>query len=165
MRSTLKTLNLVNVTNNMICVSATQSEQRINTFRHLLQFSYFLGHKSIVIINKSDLCTQDDLNKIVGKITDSVGRFMTNRYPVIVENLQTAWETAKKFNENKRCIPIFIISCLTGKNLDLILEFLRNLEPIKEFSKDRFPSCNTLFDICRFRNGDTGQIIEGDVIK
>ena len=82
-----------------------------------------------VVINKIDACSEKALKQTLSTIEFLLKSPGCGKIPLIVESDDDAVLAAQRFVEPRIC-PVFSISCVTGRNLDLLKKFLNVLPPL-----------------------------------
>ncbi|KAJ3114458.1 GTP-binding protein 1 [Phlyctochytrium bullatum] len=98
--------------------------------REHLGITVALGVPVFVVITKIDCA---DRNKLAGTIMDLFKVFRSaqiQREPMIIENEDSVVSAVASLG-NKRSIPIFLVSSVTGENLPLLIKFLNLLPKTK----------------------------------
>ncbi|NHJ86113.1 MAG: elongation factor 1-alpha [Asgard group archaeon] len=84
----------------------------------------------IIVITKIDICPEHILEKTLNEIMKLLKLPGSNKIPIIIRNEDDLIVSVKNIT-SKRIAPIFLISSVTGENLDLIKSFL-NLIPANQ---------------------------------
>ncbi len=88
----------------------------------------------IIIITKIDICPEHILKKTIGDITKLLKIPGSNKIPIIIRNEDDVVVSAKNIT-SRRIAPIFLISNVTGENLDLVRKFLNLLPANKNWEE------------------------------
>ncbi|MES1905674.1 MAG: GTP binding protein, partial [Paramarteilia canceri] len=161
-RTSFNGLCRVNSVIDMIVIDINANPDQIIDSLELFCFSYYLGHRPIVVLNKSDTKTKSK-DTICCKIKKLTEVYMSKRICTVVHSIREADAVAESFNVSKKYIPIFEVSCVTRGNLHLIHRFLFKLAP-ESFFKKKLTLEQTLFSINSLIKSDKGLIVEGDML-
>ncbi|MEA2069919.1 MAG: GTP-binding protein [Asgard group archaeon] len=86
----------------------------------------------IVVITKIDICPEHILEQTIENLNKMLKLPGSNKIPIIVRNIDDAIVSAKNIT-SRRIAPIFLVSNVTGENLDLLKSFLNILPPNKNW--------------------------------
>jgi GTPase len=101
-----------------------------------------------VVINKIDLCTEDELENTINKIESLLKSAPCGKTPVLVNTDEDMFLAAQRFSDPSVC-PIFKISCMQGTNLEKLNKFLNLLPPLLNIKKNENElNGHTLFRVC-----------------
>lgn len=118
---------------NMLLINATSGIA--GTTKEHLGFSMALDVPVFVVINKIDACSEKALKQTLSTIEFLLKSPGCGKIPLIVETDDDAVLAAQRFVEPRIC-PVFLISCVTGRNLDLLKKFLNVLPPLTNNNND-----------------------------
>ncbi|XP_074663149.1 GTP-binding protein 2-like [Tubulanus polymorphus] len=116
----------------MLVVSANTG--LVGTTKEHLGFAIALGVPVFVVINKIDMCRASGINRTVEQLERLLKAPGCKRVPFTIKTEDDAITAASSFSTDK-VTPIFIISCVTGRNMDLIRMFLNALPPLQNPSE------------------------------
>jgi GTPase len=112
---------------NMLLINATSGIA--GTTKEHLGFSMALDVPVFVVINKIDACSEKALQQTLSTIEFLLKSPGCGKIPMIIENEDDAILASQRFVDPRIC-PVFLISCVTGRNLDLVKKFLNVLPPL-----------------------------------
>lgn len=97
-----------------------------------LGFSIALDMPIFVVVTKADLCTPQQVQKILEQLERLLSSAGCKKVPYRVNTESDAYNAAQKFSDKKCSIaPIFTVSCVTGENLNLLRKFLNAVPPTR----------------------------------
>jgi len=88
----------------------------------------------IVVVTKIDICPEHILKNTLDELTKLLKIPGSNKIPIIIRNEDDIIVSAKNLI-SKRIAPIFLISNVTGENLDLLRKFLNLLPANKQWEE------------------------------
>ena len=116
----------------------------------------------IVVMTHIDLAKESQIDEILMQMKNSLKAEMPDKIPIIIKTVEDIVLVSRTlFKENP--IPIFMVSNLTGQNLDLFKGFLNLLPVINPF--ENYQHLNTEFFIDQKFEVDHQVILAGTVIK
>ncbi|XP_048731971.1 GTP-binding protein 2-like [Ostrea edulis] len=129
----------------MLVVSANTG--MAGTTREHLGFALALGVPVFVVITKIDMCRRFMIERTVSQLEKILKSPGCNRVPLRIKSEDDAMTAAANFN-SERITPIFTISSVTGKNMDLLTKFLNVLPSMKNVKeREKLTQDNTEFQI------------------
>ncbi|KAK7104445.1 GTP-binding protein 2-like [Littorina saxatilis] len=147
----------------MLVVSATTGIA--GTTKEHLGYALALGVPVMVVVNKIDLCTPSTLQRLLRQLETILKGPGCKKIPVRIDSEDDAITVASNLDTNK-ITPIFTVSCVTGRNLDLILKFLHLLPPQKSHTeRERLSQDLTEFQIDELYTVPQVGTVVGGVIK
>ncbi|XP_064623474.1 GTP-binding protein 2-like [Lineus longissimus] len=112
----------------MLVVSATTGV--VGTTKEHLGFAIALGMPVFVLISKIDICRKSIVNRTIEQLERILKSPGCKKVPMLVKTDDDAITAASTFN-SKQIAPIFMISSVSGENLDLLKTFLNILPPLQ----------------------------------
>ena len=102
----------------------------VGTAKEHLSYAITLNVPVFVVITKIDLCSQADIQKVIDSLTESLAQRPGSKpiQAVLVDKQEDLLTVANMLVEKSVC-PIFTVSSVTGKNIDLLKNFLNILPP------------------------------------
>jgi GTPase len=91
-----------------------------------LGFCIALQLPILVVVTKVDLCTADQVESVLKQLEDVLTGSPCKKIPQRVTTEDHVYTTAQRFVQNCIC-PIFVVSNVTGYNLELITKFLNTV--------------------------------------
>jgi len=88
----------------------------------------------IVVITKTDICPEHILKQTIDELTKLLKLPGSNKIPIIIRNEDDVVVSAKNLL-SRRIAPIFLVSSVTGDNLDLLKIFLNILPANKKWEE------------------------------
>jgi len=88
----------------------------------------------IIVITKIDICPEHILKNTITKLTKLLKIPGSNKIPIIVRNEDDIIVSAKNI-VSRRIAPIFLVSNVTGENLDLLRKFFNLLPANKKWEE------------------------------
>uniref|UniRef100_UPI00358ECD2C GTP-binding protein 2 n=1 Tax=Myxine glutinosa TaxID=7769 RepID=UPI00358ECD2C len=82
-----------------------------------------------IVVSKDDVCSASTVERTVHQLTYVLRGPGCARVPFLISSSDDAMTAATKFPQSPSIAPIFVISSVTGKNLDLLKTFLNVLPP------------------------------------
>lgn len=129
----------------MLVVSANTG--MAGTTREHLGFALALGVPVFVVITKIDMCRRFMIERTVSQLEKILKSPGCNRVPLRIKSEDDAMTAAANFN-SERITPIFTISSVTGKNMDLLTRFLNVLPSMKNVTeREKLSQDHTEFQI------------------
>ncbi|HUT81615.1 MAG TPA: GTP-binding protein [Candidatus Bathyarchaeia archaeon] len=117
----------------------------------------------IVIITKIDICPEHVLKQTLDDITKFLKIPGSNKIPIIIRNIDDVIVSAKNLT-SRRIAPIFLISNVTGENLDLLGKFL-NLLPANRNWEDQIENPAEFHIDETFSVTGVGTVVAGTLIS
>ncbi|KAK3803793.1 hypothetical protein RRG08_026028 [Elysia crispata] len=144
----------------MLVVSANTGI--VGTTKEHLGYALALNVPVFVIINKVDMCRPAVLERTLLQLEQILKSPGVKRIPIRIENLDDAITAAESL-DSRKITPIFMVSCVSGKNLDLLKQFLNILPPVTPSSeRERLAQDTTEFQIDElFSVPDVGPVVGG----
>eukprot|EP00049_Salpingoeca_infusionum_P018367 m.356942 g.356942 ORF g.356942 m.356942 type:complete len:593 (+) comp17670_c0_seq1:636-2414(+) len=107
-----------------ICFVSSSTSFSAQAQQHL-SLALALDIPLFVVISKADKCTKVDLKRT---LTEIIRRIKTKKVPLVIRNEAdvVAEIASRTFRE---CVPIFVVSSVSGKNLGLLTKFLNLIPP------------------------------------
>jgi len=115
----------------MLIVSATTG--LVGTTKEHLGIALALGVPTFVVVTKIDACRPAQVDRCLNQLERTLKGPGCRRIPIRVETEDDACTAASNFHTERIC-PIFAISCVSGRNIDLLLRFLNVLPPLSNGS-------------------------------
>eukprot|EP00048_Salpingoeca_helianthica_P016945 m.234927 g.234927 ORF g.234927 m.234927 type:complete len:723 (+) comp19841_c0_seq1:354-2522(+) len=113
-----------------------------------------------VIVTKIDACTRAALTATLKELTQYLKSPGCKRVPVLINNTDDVCVLNGSSFAKGHMVPIFLISSVTGKNLDLLRQFLNLLTPTQSeelaLSLPAYLQINEVFDV-----HDVGPVVAG----
>ncbi|KAI7896172.1 P-loop containing nucleoside triphosphate hydrolase protein [Mucor mucedo] len=98
-----------------------------------LSIAVMLDVPVFVVITKSDLATQDQLRRTLGSLLAMLQSPWMSKVPVVVQCENDLVTCASHFAKRGPELPIFMVSNVTGANMDLLIKFFNYLpKPIRK---------------------------------
>nr|KAG5704212.1 hypothetical protein BaRGS_012500 [Batillaria attramentaria] len=146
----------------MLVVSATTGIA--GTTKEHLGYALALRVPVIVVVNKVDLCPAPSLQRLLRQLENILKSPGCKKIPVYISSEDDAITVASSLDS--KIAPIFTVSCVTGRNLDLILKFLHVLPPQRSHTeRERLTQDPTEFQIDELYSvPEVGTVVSG-VIK
>lgn len=116
----------------------------------------------IVIITKVDICPENVLQQTLSDITRILKMRGVGKMPLLVKT-DDDFMTAVKSMHSDRVVPIFMVSNVTGKDLDMVRKFLNVIPPRIEWALLRDSPPEVLIDQTYFVTG-VGTVVGGTVM-
>jgi elongation factor 1-alpha len=148
LRTTIYGLVSVPIDWNMLVVSANQGIEKMT--REHLAITFSLNLNMFVVFTKSDMAPVNVFEENMKNLFRFVKKI--KRTPIIIKNtkdLQTYYDDITMVNEegnkvkgvmnmtlSNKFVPIFVVSNVTMKNMDLLQTFIFNLRPNVDWSKE-----------------------------
>ncbi|XP_022081456.1 GTP-binding protein 2-like [Acanthaster planci] len=110
----------------MLVVSANTGI--VGTTKEHIGLAMALQVPIFVVISKIDLCPSGLIQRTMDQLTRLLSGPGCKKVPYRVDSDDNAVTAARNFNNGSIC-PIFLVSCVTGKNLDMLKKFLHVLPP------------------------------------
>lgn len=144
----------------MLVVSANTGI--VGTTKEHLGYALALNVPVFVVINKVDMCRPAVLERTLLQLEQILKSPGVKRIPIRIENSDDAITAAGNL-DSRKITPIFMISCVSGKNLDLLKQFLNILPPVTPSSeRERLAQDTTEFQIDElFSVPDVGPVVGG----
>lgn len=145
----------------------------VGTTKEHLGLAVALKIPFVIVINKIDLCNQITLDRTIHQLEKILKSAGCNKHPIVVNDEDDVTSAAGNFS-SKQVTPIFAVSSVTGKNLQLLRSFYNQLPSLRtkcetdklmkqpaEFQVDEVFSVQNVGPVCAgtLRNG---VIREGD---
>ncbi|XP_067681273.1 GTP-binding protein 2-like [Haliotis asinina] len=148
----------------MLIVSATTGIT--GTTKEHLGFALALGVPVFVVVSKVDQCRHVLIERTVKQLEKILKSPGCKKIPVRILNDDDAITCASNFDTEK-ITPIFTVSSVTGKNLDLLKIFLNVLPPLKSRKdREKLAQDNTEFQIDdRFSVPGVGGVVGGTILR
>ncbi|KAI0393611.1 P-loop containing nucleoside triphosphate hydrolase protein [Xylariaceae sp. FL0594] len=89
----------------------------------------------MVVITKIDICPPNILEQTIQQITKILKSSGAKKMPIFIKNREDCINTATQFVSQRIC-PVFQVSNVTGKNLDLVRTFLNILPHHGRYDSD-----------------------------
>ncbi|CAL1531257.1 unnamed protein product [Lymnaea stagnalis] len=136
------------------------------TTREHLGYALALDVPVFVVVNKVDMCRPEILEKTLLQLEQILKSPGVKRIPIRIHNSDDAITAASSL-EAKNTTPIFMVSCVTGENLDLLKQFLNILPPVTPHSeRERLAQDMTEFQIDElFTVPDVGTVVGGIILR
>lgn len=118
----------------------------------------------IVVVTKVDICPENVLQQTLGDIQRILKMRGVRKMALIIKN-DDDFITAIKSIASDRVVPIFLVSNVTGKDLDLVRKFLNLVPPRIEWAllrENKYPE--VLIDQTYFVTG-VGTVVGGTVMS
>lgn len=97
-----------------------------------LSIAVMLDLPVFVVITKSDTASQSQLTNTLCSLLSVLKSSWVNKVPVVVRNENDLIHCTSQFSRRGPELPIFMVSNVTGSNIDLLLKFIHHLpQPIK----------------------------------
>lgn len=146
----------------MLVVSATTGIA--GTTKEHLGYALALGVPVIVVVNKVDLCPAPSLQRLLNQLENILKSPGCKKIPVRINSEDDAITVASSLDS--RITPIFTVSCVTGRNLELILKFLHVLPPQRSHTeRERLTQDLTEFQIDELYSVPQVGTVVGGVIR
>lgn len=146
----------------MLVVSATTGIA--GTTKEHLGYALALNVPVIVVVNKVDLCPASSLQRLLTQLENILKSPGCKKIPVRINTEDDAITVASSLDN--RIAPIFTVSCVTGRNLDLILKFLHVLPPQRStLERERLTQDLTEFQIDELYSVPQVGTVVGGVIR
>ncbi|UJR16202.1 hypothetical protein I4U23_003112 [Adineta vaga] len=150
----------------MLCVDAPSSV--VDTTREHFSYAITLDVPVFIVINKIDLCSETSIQQTIGCLTYLLkhGNTSNQLEPFIIDKHEDLIKVAERFVQKSIC-PIFTISCVTGKNIDLLKKFLNILPPrLSSKEQERFSQLPVEYRIdAIYINNISGSAIIGGILR
>uniref|UniRef100_A0A0K0E672 Tr-type G domain-containing protein n=1 Tax=Strongyloides stercoralis TaxID=6248 RepID=A0A0K0E672_STRER len=129
----------------------------IGTTREHLTIALSLNVPVFAVVTKIDMCPENILSQTLQNLNKLMKSPGARKRPIIVNNESDVIECALNFHNGKVC-PIFQVSNVTGKNIDLLRKFLNIIPLLRQHSTDGPPE----FQIDEiYTVGGVGTVISG----
>ncbi|KAI8073540.1 P-loop containing nucleoside triphosphate hydrolase protein [Thamnidium elegans] len=92
-----------------------------------LYIAVMLGVPVFVVITKSDLATQDQLRSTLSSLLTILKSRWMSKVPVVVQTVNDLITCASHFSNRGPELPIFMVSNVTGLNMNFLLKFFNYL--------------------------------------
>ncbi|UXI20004.1 hypothetical protein NH340_JMT05947 [Sarcoptes scabiei] len=119
----------------------------------------------LVVINKIDLCDQSAILDCLENVHKFINSSISNKASILtIQSEDDVIYYKQNRSKQKKIIPIFLISCVTGDGLQLIYKFLHQLEPTTMDSNKQciLSKTNTVFQIDdTFKIPNLGIVVSG----
>ncbi|KAI9248480.1 P-loop containing nucleoside triphosphate hydrolase protein [Helicostylum pulchrum] len=92
-----------------------------------LYIAVMLGVPVFVVITKSDLATQDQLRSTLSSLLTILKSRWMSKIPVVVQTVNDLIACAAHFSRRGPELPIFMVSNVTGLNMNFLLKFFNHL--------------------------------------
>lgn len=92
-----------------------------------LYIAVMLGVPVFVVITKSDLATQDQLRSTLSSLLSILKSRWMSKVPVVVQTVNDLITCAAHFSRRGPELPIFMVSNVTGLNMNFLLKFFNHL--------------------------------------
>lgn len=89
----------------------------------------------MVVVTKIDICPPNILQETIAQITKIMKSPGAKKIPTFIKNREQCVDTATQF-VSKRICPVFLVSNVTGENLDLVRTFLNILPHHGRYNSD-----------------------------
>ncbi|CEF71646.1 Dgp-1 [Strongyloides ratti] len=133
----------------------------IGTTREHLTIALSLNVPVFAVVTKIDMCPENILSQTIQNLNKLMKSPGARKRPIIVNNENDVIECAINFYNGKVC-PIFQVSNVTGKNIDLLRKFLNIIPLLRKHSTDGPPE----FQIDEiYTVGGVGTVISGTCIS
>ncbi|KAL8615644.1 GTP binding protein [Nucella lapillus] len=147
----------------MLVVSATTGIA--GTTKEHLGYALALGVPVMVVVNKVDLCAASSVERLLRQLETILKSPGCKKIPCRITSEDDAVTVASNLYTN-RITPIFTVSCVSGRNLDLIQKFLHVLPPQKSHTeRERLSQDLTEFQIDELYSVPQVGTVVGGVIK
>lgn len=133
----------------------------IGTTKEHLGLSLALKMPLFVVVTKIDSTPQNVLNSTLESLQKILKSSGCRKMTILVQTVDDVLLAANNFSTSKLC-PIFQISSVSGKNLDLLKMFLNLLSPKNERKLDNEPA---EFQIDETYGVAVGTVVSGLVLK
>lgn len=104
--------------------------------REHLSIAVMLNVPVFVVITKGDLATQDQLRHTLRSLLSIIKSPWMSKVPVVVQNDNDAITCASHFSRRGPELPIFMVSNVTGSNMNLLIKFFNHLPKPKRMDYD-----------------------------
>ncbi|XP_005099040.1 GTP-binding protein 2 [Aplysia californica] len=111
----------------MLVVSANNGI--VGTTKEHLGYALALDVPVFVVVTKVDMCRLAVLERTLSQLEQILKSPGVKRVPIRIKNPDDAITAASNL-ESRQITPIFTVSCVTGKDLDLVKQFLNILPPV-----------------------------------
>lgn len=95
--------------------------------REHLSIAVMLDVPVFVVITKGDLATQDQLRHTLSSLLNILKSPWMSKVPVVVQNENDLVTCASQFSRRGPELPIFMVSNVTGSNMNLLSKFINHL--------------------------------------
>jgi len=144
----------------LLVVSVLQGISKV-TEQHI-QMANLFQIPLIVVFTHIDLAKETQIDDSLLQLKNYLKSEMPNKFPIIIKTVEDIVLVSRTlFKENP--IPIFLVSNLTGQNLDLFKGFLNLLPVVNPF--ENYQHLNTEFYVDQKYDVNSQTIISGTVIK
>lgn len=144
----------------LLVVSVLQGISKV-TEQHI-QMANLFQIPLIIVITHIDLAKETQIDETLLYLKNFVKTEMPNKFPIIIKTVEDIVLVSRTlFKENP--IPIFLVSSLTGENLDLFKGFLNLLPVVNPF--ENYQHLNTEFYIDQKYEVNSQIVLSGTVIK
>ena len=144
----------------LLVVSVLQGISKV-TEQHI-QMANLFQIPLIVVFTHLDLANEAQIDDTLIQMKNFLKIEMPNKFPIIIKTVEDIVLVSRTlFKENP--VPIFLVSNLTGKNLDLFKGFLNLLPVVNPF--ENYQHMNTEFYVDQKYEVNGQTIISGTVIK
>ncbi|CAI5681499.1 GTP-binding protein 2 [Oreochromis niloticus] len=100
------------------------------TTREHLGLAMALKVPIFIVVSKVDLCSRGTVERTVRQLERVLKQPGCNKVPMVVLNPDDAVTAAQQFTQSTCITPIFTLSSVSGKSLDLLKVFLNILPPL-----------------------------------
>ncbi|WP_411025287.1 GTP-binding protein, partial [Salmonella sp. s57379] len=112
----------------MLVVSANTGI--VGTTREHLGLAMALKVPIFIVVSKVDLCTKAAVERTVCQLERVLKQPGCNKIPLVVNSKDDAVTSAQQFAQSPSITPIFMLSSVSGENLDLLMVFFNILPPL-----------------------------------
>uniref|UniRef100_A0A914VLF7 Tr-type G domain-containing protein n=1 Tax=Plectus sambesii TaxID=2011161 RepID=A0A914VLF7_9BILA len=112
----------------------------VGTAREHLGLAMALNFPVIVVVTKADVVTPVVLNRTLTSVETLLKGPGCKRFPLRINSVDDAMGAGQAF-DHRGVVPIFVVSSVTGQNLDLLERFLNVLPPNGLALKDQDELC------------------------
>lgn len=146
----------------MLVVSANTG--LAGTTKEHLGFTLALKVPVFVVVTKIDKCRRFILERTVSQLEKILKSPGCKKVPLRIKSEDDAITAATNF-ESDTITPIFTVSSVTGKNLDLLTKFLNVLPPMKNVKdREKLKQHHTEYQIdCLFSVPGVGPVVGGTI--
>ncbi|KAF7710928.1 GTP-binding protein 2 [Silurus meridionalis] len=112
----------------MLVVSANTGI--VGTTREHLGLAMALKVPIFIVVSKVDLCTKATVERTIRQLERVLKQPGCNKIPLVVNSKDDAVTSAQQFAQSPSITPIFMLSSVSGENLDLLMVFFNILPPL-----------------------------------
>lgn len=146
----------------MVVVGANMGVQRMT--REHLGVALALKCPTLFVVSKVDMCPEHVLKATVDEVCKIIKAPGIRKIPLIVRSEQDVLTCARCMGADARIAPIFLVSSVTGENLDLLRMFCNLIPAQKTLGGDLDEPAEMHIDDTFYVAG-VGTVVAGTVLK